>query len=120
MLPCWPSPWAGATAALPLLYINFVENAFKHGVSYERASFISILLHIDEDSTVFRCCNSKQEHEDSHDQGVGLKNVRQRLHLIYGDRYKLNINDGDEVYEVTLTLPAKILTTIAHDKSDSH
>ena len=100
----------------PLLFISFVENAFKHGVSYSHESFIAITgkryndkhgkLHL-----LWTCRNSKHpkpaiQHltPDSHG-GVGMANVRQRLDLIYGDRYSLGINEGDDTYEVILDIP---------------
>jgi two-component sensor histidine kinase len=89
----------------PLMLITFVENAFKHGVSYQQPSFIDIDGHIADGQLVFSCRNSKiPAAEDSHG-GVGLKNVRQRLRLIYGDRYTLNITDDAVTYNILLKIP---------------
>ena len=89
----------------PLMLITFVENAFKHGVSYQQPSFIDIDGHIADGQLVFSCRNSKiPAAEDSHG-GVGLKNVRQRLRLIYGDRYTLNITDDADTYNILLKIP---------------
>lgn len=91
----------------PLMLITFVENAFKHGVSYSRPSFIDIQLTVNEKELVFICHNSKapQSQIGSKPGGVGLKNIRQRLNLIYGKDYQLKINNNNEEYHLSLTLP---------------
>ena len=94
----------------PLMFITFVENAFKHGVSYRQASFIDIRIETDQTSDgaghlTFTCRNSRIPKEEDKHGGVGLANVKQRLDLIYGDRYTLGIKDKPDVYIVTLTIP---------------
>lgn len=89
----------------PLLLIIFVENAFKHGISYCNESFVHIELKANGGHLFFSCRNSKnQQHTDAHG-GLGLVNVRKRLNLLFADQYTLNIADGDDTYDVTLTLP---------------
>ena len=91
-----------------MLLINFVENAFKHGVSYQNASFIEVSVRVDETSreVEFLCNNSrKPDTEDKHG-GVGLQNTRKRLQLIYGkDGYTLRIDADEKEYRVLLRLP---------------
>ena len=90
----------------PLMFITFVENAFKHGVSYRQDSFISVELSVERgDKLAFTCRNSKIPNEEDKHGGVGLKNVRQRLDLIYGSDYTLDIRDEDNTYTVNLTIP---------------
>lgn len=89
----------------PLVLITFVENAFKHGVSYQHNSFIKIYAGTDDGKLLFTCSNSKSPKEQDSQGGVGLKNVRQRLDLIYGDRYSLSIKEDAETYNIKLTLP---------------
>ena len=89
----------------PLMLITFVENAFKHGVSYRQHSFIDMQVTCHDGQLVFTCRNSKIPTAEDKHGGVGLKNVRQRLDLIYGDRYSLTLDDGDDTYAVSLTLP---------------
>ena len=91
-----------------LLFATFIENAFKHGVSYESDSFIEISLRADSGGGVcFMCRNSRlPEHDDTHG-GVGLANAHKRLQLIYGDSYALDITPSAKEYLVTLRLPAK-------------
>ena len=88
----------------PLLFITFVENAFKHGVSYQQESFIDIKMEVGAQLT-FTCSNSKIPKEEDKHGGVGLTNVKQRLNLIYGNRYSLDINDQADTYTVTLKIP---------------
>lgn len=91
----------------PLLYLMFVENAFKHGVSFQHDSFIAIDLHISDSKIIFKCLNSRfaNMHEDA-SSGIGLANVGRRLELIYGDRASITASEGDNYYCVTLLIPA--------------
>ena len=89
----------------PLLFITFVENAFKHGVSYQRESFIDVTLLTEGDRVKFVCRNSKTDEADDTHGGVGLANVRKRLDLIYGNDYMLDITDEPGVYDVRLGIP---------------
>lgn len=93
-----------------LLFITFVENAFKHGVSYQKNSFIEVGVQVDETirEIAFSCNNSvKPETEDKKPGGVGLQNARKRLQLIYGDDYKLKIDSNPEEFRLLLRLPIK-------------
>ena len=99
-------PQTVSTGAVPpLLLITFVENAFKHGISYRQASFIDIGISAEGGKLVFVCRNSKAPREEGKQGGVGLHNIKQRLELIYGKNYTLNINEQSETYNITLILP---------------
>lgn len=89
----------------PLLLIIFVENAFKHGISYCNDSFINISFRIEGGRLVFKCRNSKNMNRNCEKGGLGLVNVRKRLDLLFAQNYRLDITDGADVYEVTLSLP---------------
>lgn len=89
----------------PLMMITFVENAFKHGVSYQRHSFIDINIQITDDHLIFFIRNSKVPQNEDRHGGLGLKNVKRRLELIYGTNYTLDIKDEENTYTVNLTLP---------------
>ncbi|MBR1394093.1 MAG: sensor histidine kinase [Prevotella sp.] len=101
----------------PLLFVSFVENAFKHGVSYQHHSFIAIdsKRYKDkngDDRLLWTCRNSKHAKPANTTStpsqgGVGLSNVRQRLDLIYGEHYSLGVNEADDTYEVILDIPLK-------------
>ena len=100
-----PSAPAGSEVP-PLLFVTFVENAFKHGISYQQQSFVEVGATIEDGMLTFQCRNSKQLTANSQQPGgVGLKNIRKRLELIYGSRYKLNINDNINTYHIELTIP---------------
>ena len=91
----------------PLLFITFIENAFKHGVSYQRESFIHVDMQIQDDRLYFSCSNSKLPADKDVHGGLGLVNTRKRLDLIYGSSYTFDINDSDDIYEVILVIPLK-------------
>lgn len=92
----------------PLLLIIFVENAFKHGVSYAAPSFIDIKVTVAQDKLKFRCRNSRQEQKPDEKKkkgGVGLANARRRLDLLFHDKYSLEIKENDKEYDVQLEIP---------------
>lgn len=99
----------------PLLLITFVENAFKHGISYHQDSYIRIRLTVEDNVILFDCINSKviqlvhpsvsstltPQHKES---GIGLDNVRRRLNLLYPDSHKLNIKESETEFQVHLEI----------------
>ena len=92
----------------PLLLIIFVENAFKHGVSYAAPSFIDIKVEVTQDKLKFRCRNSRQEQKPDEKKkkgGVGLANARRRLDLLFPNQYSLEIKENDKEYDVQLEIP---------------
>lgn len=89
----------------PLMLITFIENAFKHGVSYQRESFIEVQVEVNGDELQFSCRNSKSEKSNEEKGGMGLANVRKRLNLLYDKRYSLHIKDDTDTYNVELTIP---------------
>ncbi len=88
-----------------LILVTFIENAFKHGVSYQRESFIEMTVEVQDDHLHFTCRNSKADVPNQQKGGVGLANVRKRLDLLYDHNYTLSIHDDPQVYTVDLTLP---------------
>jgi two-component sensor histidine kinase len=101
-----PSSCSEDVALVPLVFIPFVENAFKHGVGIGKPSTIDISIEHKDDRLLFHCHNTKS-HAKHEYGGVGLSNVTKRLELIYGSDYSLDINDEDDSYDVRLNLPAK-------------
>jgi two-component system, LytTR family, sensor kinase len=91
---------------VPLLLIPFVENAFKHGVSYNQKSFINIDLAVKNQVLLLTVLNSKIKGEIERDSvsGIGLNNVNRRLNLLYPDQYKLSIRDSDTDYMISLSI----------------
>lgn len=98
----------GGAEIPPLVLASFVENAFKHGISYDRPSFLRVSVSVEGGKIIFRCANSRQESSEAEQHGVGLANVRGRLDLLYGDRYTLSIDQSGNVYDIVLLLPATV------------
>ena len=91
----------------PLLLVIFVENAFKHGISYRTKSFVEISLQPHGDRLLFSCRNSRPEikHDENMKGGVGLSNVRRRLDLLFPGNYTLDIKEQEDTYTVHLDIP---------------
>lgn len=89
----------------PLLFIPFVENAFKFSSHEEdRDNEVTISLVQKDDNITFECRNS-YEKEDRAEGGIGLNNVKRRLELLYKDHYDLDINSSEDgIWYVKLTL----------------
>lgn len=91
----------------PLLFIPFIENAFKHGISYREPSFIRINISIKDKTLVFECANSiangRDDVEKTH-TGVGLENVGKRLNLLFPGTHDLKITRTEKVFEVLLDI----------------
>ncbi len=96
-----------------LLFLVFIENAFKHGVSYRESSFVSVSIEIVGTTVRFSCMNSAHSCGNESDKGIGLKNIRERLKLLYGSGANLSIVHTESVYTVHLTIPA-------HETQNSH
>jgi len=91
----------------PLIFIPFIENAFKHGISYREKSFIDISMTSEKDSVRFRCANSlvkSREENDNGHSGIGLENVRKRLNLLFPDKHDIKINKSETEFEVLLQI----------------
>lgn len=95
------------TEIAPLIFISLIENAFKHGVNNDVPSFIELELTENEDGTVrFLCRNSffpKNENDHS-GSGIGLKQVQQRLELLYPKRYIWHRDVENNIYTTELII----------------
>lgn len=98
----------------PMLLIPFVENAFKHGISLQRESWIRISIYFEENSLYFIVANSMHPKKDIDTEketgGIGLKNVTDRLALLYPNQHELFYQgDGHEfVVRLSLQLQASV------------
>jgi two-component system, LytTR family, sensor kinase len=92
----------------PMLLIPFVENAFKHGISFREPSHIRISLEIKDNVLNFDVYNSKHEKSENDPEknksGIGLSNVKQRLQLLYPKKHDLMIRETGKEFFVHLTL----------------
>jgi len=89
----------------PLLLISFIENAFKHGISYTQASVIAIDIKIFEETLTLTVSNPIVEKDSFAPGGLGLKNVTRRLELLYPNQYKLLFHHSGDQYTVNLKVP---------------
>jgi hypothetical protein len=92
----------------PMLLIPFVENAFKHGISFREPSHIKVNLEIKDGTLFFDVYNSKHiktgNDPEKDKSGIGLENVKQRLKLSYPNKHELIIRDTTKEYFVHLTI----------------
>lgn len=92
----------------PMLLITFIENAFKHGISYRKQSFIHIVISVEDSQILFGCTNSIAPRQTESKGGVGLENVKKRLELIYKNNYSLDIKSEASTFTVRLSLPISV------------
>ncbi len=90
----------------PLIFITFLENAFKHGVSNNNPkAWVNVSIELAGNECIYKVENSKPEKTDvTEKSGIGLQNVKRRLELSYPDQYKLTTEDKKDVYFVQLIL----------------
>ena len=96
----------------PLLFEPFIDNAFKHGLpGADKSDFIHISFNFEKNETLlFKLENNYEELfiQKRTNSGIGLKNVKQRLKLLYQpNEYKLNIHKKDHIHQVMLELKLK-------------
>jgi two-component system LytT family sensor kinase len=103
-----PAPAAIIDAQVaPMLFIPFLENAFKHGVSIGHNSHITMTISVNQKKLIFTCENTdhsavkKLEEENA---GIGLENVKRRLELVYPGRHELQARPEDGKYRVNLQI----------------
>lgn len=91
----------------PMLFTSLVENAFKHGVSYQKNSFIEIIINANKEFLFFRIINSKQNGDNGINEvgGIGMENLQKRLGIIYGNRFSLVKNEDEQAFEINIKLP---------------
>ena len=99
-----PSKWKIA----PMLLINFIENAFKHGLIEDQKTFIDIQIHINEEGWIYFLVKNLKKKPAAKNQlevgGIGLENIKKRLKLLYPNAYTFNISEDDQWYEVNFNL----------------
>ncbi|PKA99254.1 GHKL domain-containing protein [Flavobacteriaceae bacterium MAR_2009_75] len=91
----------------PLILVVFIENAFKHSQSGQSKNIkIDIEVSMEGDLLMFVCKNNFESVEsmDTVAKGIGLKNVKKRLELLYPNMHKLDINEQERQFSVFLTM----------------
>lgn len=93
---------------MPLLFIILVENAFKHGLeNLDKNAYIHIYLTESNNNVTFTIENNFESQQSSSEIGIGLKNLKRRLELVYPKQHSLSFNIDNNMYGVTLTLKLK-------------
>ena len=87
----------------PMIFIPFIENAFKHSHN-KKTNTIDIQISILDDVVYFKCRN-KLDRIEKEAKGIGNKLIKNRLKLIYGNKYDLNVNISKEDYLIELKIP---------------
>ncbi|OIN56918.1 sensor histidine kinase [Arsenicibacter rosenii] len=90
----------------PLILISFIENAFKYGVNPQERSLIRIVINVGQDKLSMNVANKKLRlfYEEEMPGGIGVKNTKARLDLLYPNKHLLVITDTDTDYTVDLTI----------------
>lgn len=103
----------------PLLFINLLENAYKHGVEkLVDNAFVKIDLCANHQQLIFSIVNNFDPAETCSHPGIGLANLRKRLALHYPDRHLLQITQTENCYSATLTLT--LTQTLTNQKAKEH
>jgi two-component system, LytTR family, sensor kinase len=101
-------PQVSTTQIAPMLLIPFVENAFKHGISFREPSQIKVTLEFRSNTLYFDVYNTKHTKPDNDPEknksGIGLNNVRQRLLMTYPGKHELVIRETVKDFFVHLTI----------------
>ncbi|CAL1520079.1 hypothetical protein MMC2321_03834 [Chitinophaga sp. MM2321] len=91
----------------PMLLVPFVENAFKHGISYTEHSFIDIDITIAENMINLIVKNSLFKERVAERGGIGLQNVLKRLEMLYANEHEVNITEAGNQFIVELKIVLK-------------
>lgn len=93
---------------MPLLFIILLENAFKHGLeNLEKDAYIHIDLTESENEVQFVIENNFELQQTSNQEGIGLKNLKRRLNLVYPKKHSLSFDVNSNIYKVILSLKLK-------------
>ena len=110
----------------PLLLLPFVENCFKHGASTMlEHPWVSLHISINNNLLHMKLLNGKIHEEKPHATGIGLKNVQERLRLLYPGKHELQIINEPDIFIVNLKaelelLPVSSTTVLANERTVAH
>ncbi|MBC7890560.1 MAG: histidine kinase [Ferruginibacter sp.] len=88
----------------PLLLINFIENAFKHGVSNHIPCFVNISILITQSQLTMEVINKKMDGTQKQSTSTGSNNTKRRLELQYPGKHLFIVDESNDLYKVTLQL----------------
>jgi len=90
---------------MPLLFIILLENAFKHGVENLRENaYVYIHLTSENNQVKFSIENNFDATQNNEQTGIGLKNLKRRLELVYPRRHDLSVSKQNDNYKAQLTI----------------
>ncbi len=91
----------------PLIFLPLIENTFKHSLQKDLPDkWVKLVLTVDEEELIFQTSNPKNADGAvaGLEGGIGLKNVKKRLDLLYPGRHQLNIHEEGNVFTATLVI----------------
>ena len=89
----------------PMILVPLAENCLKHcDFDLNPDAYVTIFLRTDSDGLIFKSENSFIKKQNQGDGGVGLRNIRERLGLLYGDDCSLETNENENVFNVLLKI----------------
>jgi LytS/YehU family sensor histidine kinase len=97
---------AGNLLIEPMLFIPFIENAFKHSENTKSVNTITIQFDIAPGKIIFSCENHYLKHAKNNPAQSGLGNelIKKRLALLYPGSHTLEVNNANEIYKVQVTI----------------
>lgn len=110
-----PAMYDARLGIAPFILMTFVENAFKHvSKQADQANWVQIDLQIKGQELRLQVANSVSPEEEEKEEvvqygGIGLKNVRRRLDLMYPGQYELSVNSNSATFSIILTLQLSVL-----------
>ncbi|MBI3134423.1 MAG: histidine kinase [Bacteroidetes bacterium] len=90
----------------PFLLIPLIENAYKHGIGGKEHAALAFFMEIENERLIFIVENTKfpSNPENQSGSGIGLKNLKKRLALLYREKYKIDIEETEDVFTVQLEI----------------
>ncbi len=89
----------------PLLFISYIENAFKYGTDFNGNTEVEIAISIKDDELQFKCINIiGNRTKDKEGSGIGMQNTKNRLELLYPNKHWLTTEEKDNKFWVDLKL----------------
>jgi two-component system sensor histidine kinase AlgZ len=88
---------------MPLLFIILLENAFKHGIeNLSKDAYVHINIRANNNKVFFEIENNFDITFIKEDSGIGLKNLKRRLELVYPKKHTLSFSTTENVYKAKL------------------
>lgn len=90
----------------PMLFIPFLENAYKYSrIEENEDAYVNIMITKEDEKIHFKIENSiSQNVKSTPGSGIGIKNVKHRLDIIYPGKHKINIDEQNSYFCVNLVL----------------